>query len=71
MRSIVSTANGGRPVFGTRTMRLADLHLRRPRHHALQLVQELRLARLLRRQVQAQAELVYGGAAGGGHDFTA
>ena len=39
---------------------LEDLHRRAPGHHPIHLIEKLALARLLRRQVLAQAELVRG-----------
>lgn len=42
--------------LGTRCMRLDDLHQCVPRHDSIHLVEKLALARLLGRQVQAQAQ---------------
>lgn len=42
-----------------RVVRLADLHQRAARHHALYPLEELALARLLGRQVQAESELLH------------
>src|SRR5258706_15769572 len=43
-----------------RVVRRDNLPQRRPRHHAFHLFQELALARLLGRQVQAKSELLHG-----------
>jgi hypothetical protein len=48
-------------------MRRHDLYQHRPRHHAVHLLEELALARLLRRQVQAEGKLVHGFNAFGNH----
>ncbi|MCY1245058.1 hypothetical protein D9M72_581710 [compost metagenome] len=39
--------------LGPRAVRFDNLHQRAPRHHPIHLIEELALARLLRRQVQA------------------
>jgi hypothetical protein len=53
--------------LGLRAVGLNNLHEHRPRHHAVHLLQELALARLLRRQVQAECKLVHGFDAFGNH----
>jgi hypothetical protein len=59
MRSIVSMPKGRLSRLGPRVVRLDDLHQHRPRHHAFHLFQELALARLLDRQVQAKSKLLH------------